>query len=323
MSCASSRSGRRAAERVELLLARRAGPADPRRRRLVAAAAAADDGRRYSFSLDGGDPRPDPRCAAAARGPARAVGRVRPHRVRLDRRRLDRGRARRPRHLRDCTSARSPPRGRSTRRSTGCDHLVDLGVTLVELLPLASFPGVNSWGYDGVAPWSVHEPYGGPEALQRFVDACHARGLGVRLHARAHNHAALAGEPLIDRIRDDVSDAPPIVGRGEILLAVELLSGKHVPQPEFRLQTPIRLTADAPGDKRLGVDVAPIRKARHRIDAGNPFDIGRRIDRSEQSAALQVRGDDLRDGICSVAVVLTARPEISGSRSAVAGNYPR
>ena len=72
------------------------------------------------------------------------------------------------------------------------------------------------------------------------------------------------------------------------------------------MQPPVRLTADAPGDKRLGVDVAPIRKARHRIDAGNPFDIGRWIDRSEQSTALQVRGDDLRDGVCGVAVILTA-----------------
>ena len=52
-------------------------------------------------------------------------------------------------------------------------HLVDLGVDVVELLPLGSFPGQHNWGYDGVAPYSVHEAYGGPAALQRFVDAAH------------------------------------------------------------------------------------------------------------------------------------------------------
>ena len=45
-------------------------------------------------------------------------------------------------------------------------------------MPVASFPGEHGWGYDGVAPYAVHEPYGGPAALQRFVDAAHARGLG-------------------------------------------------------------------------------------------------------------------------------------------------
>lgn len=67
------------------------------------------------------------------------------------------------------------------------DHLVDLGVDVVEVMPVASFPGRFGWGYDGVAPWSVHEPYGGPEGLQRFVDACHARGLGVCLDV-VYNH---------------------------------------------------------------------------------------------------------------------------------------
>ncbi|WP_116114995.1 malto-oligosyltrehalose trehalohydrolase [Austwickia chelonae] len=67
------------------------------------------------------------------------------------------------------------------------DHLVDLGVDVVEVMPVASFPGTHGWGYDGVALWSVHEPYGGPAGLHRFVDACHARGLGVGLDV-VHNH---------------------------------------------------------------------------------------------------------------------------------------
>jgi len=67
------------------------------------------------------------------------------------------------------------------------DHLAALGVTAVELMPLAAFPGENGWGYDGIGLWAVHEPYGGPDALKRFVDACHARGLAVYLDV-VYNH---------------------------------------------------------------------------------------------------------------------------------------
>jgi malto-oligosyltrehalose trehalohydrolase len=67
------------------------------------------------------------------------------------------------------------------------DHLIDLGVTVVELMPLAAFPGDHGWGYDGIGLWAVHEPYGGPDALKRFVDACHARGLAVFLDV-VYNH---------------------------------------------------------------------------------------------------------------------------------------
>jgi maltooligosyltrehalose trehalohydrolase len=55
------------------------------------------------------------------------------------------------------------------------DHVVDLGVTHVELLPVNAFNGVWNWGYDGVGWYAVHEPYGGPDGLKRFVAACHAR----------------------------------------------------------------------------------------------------------------------------------------------------
>ena len=49
-----------------------------------------------------------------------------------------------------------------------------------ELMPLCPFPGTHGWGYEGVSLWAVHEPYGGPEALKRFVDAAHGLGLGRR-----------------------------------------------------------------------------------------------------------------------------------------------
>ena len=77
------------------------------------------------------------------------------------------------------------------------DHLVALGVDLVELMPVCAFPGLHGWGYDGVAPYSVHQPYGGPAALQRFVDACHTRGLGVCLDV-VHNHLGPEGNYLSD-----------------------------------------------------------------------------------------------------------------------------
>jgi maltooligosyltrehalose trehalohydrolase len=74
-------------------------------------------------------------------------------------------------------------------------HLVDLGVDLVELMPVAAFPGRHGWGYDGVHPYAVHAPYGGPDALKRFVDACHHRGLGVCLDV-VYNHLGPSGNYL-------------------------------------------------------------------------------------------------------------------------------
>ncbi|ORI16986.1 malto-oligosyltrehalose trehalohydrolase [Rhodococcus sp. 1163] len=75
------------------------------------------------------------------------------------------------------------------------DHLVDLGVTFVEVMPVNGFNGTHNWGYDGVLWYTVHEPYGGPEGLQRFVDACHRRGLGVVLDV-VYNHFGPSGNYL-------------------------------------------------------------------------------------------------------------------------------
>ncbi|MFX4272196.1 malto-oligosyltrehalose trehalohydrolase [Propionibacteriaceae bacterium Y1685] len=75
------------------------------------------------------------------------------------------------------------------------DHLVELGVDFVELLPVNGFNGEHNWGYDGVAWFAVHHTYGGPAAYQRFVDACHARGLGV-IQDVVHNHLGPSGNYL-------------------------------------------------------------------------------------------------------------------------------
>jgi len=75
------------------------------------------------------------------------------------------------------------------------DQLVDLGVTHVELLPVNAVNGVWNWGYDGVGWYAVHEPLGGPDALKRFVDAAHARGLAVLLDV-VYNHLGPSGNYL-------------------------------------------------------------------------------------------------------------------------------
>jgi maltooligosyltrehalose trehalohydrolase len=70
-----------------------------------------------------------------------------------------------------------------------------LGVTALELMPVATFPGERGWGYDGLYTYAVHPAYGGPEALARLVDAAHAEGLGVVLDV-VYNHVGPGNEAL-------------------------------------------------------------------------------------------------------------------------------
>ena len=75
------------------------------------------------------------------------------------------------------------------------DHLAALGVTAVELMPLADFPGRWGWGYDGVLPFAPERTYGRPEDVKRFVEACHARGLAVLVDV-VYNHFGPEGNYL-------------------------------------------------------------------------------------------------------------------------------
>jgi maltooligosyltrehalose trehalohydrolase len=75
------------------------------------------------------------------------------------------------------------------------DHLVSIGVDFVEVLPVNGFNGTHNWGYDGVLWYTVHELYGGPAGYQRFVDACHQRGLAV-LQDVVYNHLGPSGNYL-------------------------------------------------------------------------------------------------------------------------------
>ena len=75
------------------------------------------------------------------------------------------------------------------------DYLAELGVDLVEVLPVNALDAPRNWGYDGVLWYAVHQPYGGPDAFKRFVDACHARNLGVVLDV-VWNHLGPSGRCL-------------------------------------------------------------------------------------------------------------------------------
>jgi maltooligosyltrehalose trehalohydrolase len=75
--------------------------------------------------------------------------------------------------------------------------LAELGITHVELMPVAEFPGRHGWGYDGVYVSAAHSAYGGPHGLQRFVDAAHAAGLGVILDV-VYNHVGASGTKALE-----------------------------------------------------------------------------------------------------------------------------
>ena len=100
------------------------------------------------------------------------------------------------------------------------DYLFELGITHVELMPVAAYAGDRGWGYDGVALFAVTENYGGPDALKRFVDACHGRGLAVVLDV-VYNHfgpvgayAGKFGPYLTSRHRTPWGDAVNFEDRG-------------------------------------------------------------------------------------------------------------
>jgi len=150
----------------------------------VTAEAAAES--TYAFSLDGGDPRPDPQGMRLPDGPHGWSQLFDPGEFPWTDggwTGVDLGGA----VIYELHVGTFTPAGTLDAAAARLDHLVDLGVTLVELMPLAPFPGRHGWGYEGVAPFGVHEPYGGPGALQRFVDTGHGKGLGVCLDV-VHNH---------------------------------------------------------------------------------------------------------------------------------------
>ena len=98
-------------------------------------------------------------------------------------------------HLRIARRAPSRRRARWRQSFRACRNWLSLGVTAVELMPVAQFSGDRNWGYDGVHPYAVQNSYGGPRALQRLVDAAHQIGLAVILDV-VYNHLGPEGNYL-------------------------------------------------------------------------------------------------------------------------------
>ena len=153
-----------------------------------------EPGTDYAFRVDGSPNRPDPRSALqpdGVHGPSRTVD---PDTWRWTDQNWA-GKDLRGSVIYELHVGTFTPEGTLDAAVSRLGHLVDLGVDIVELMPLAAFPGKAGWGYDGVGLWAVHEAYGGPDALARFVDAAHNAGIGVCLDV-VYNHLGPSGNYL-------------------------------------------------------------------------------------------------------------------------------
>jgi maltooligosyltrehalose trehalohydrolase len=158
------------------------------------AAADVPDGQRYAYRLDGGPDRPDPASRWQPDGVADPSAVVRPGIFRW----TDagwRGVAREDLVIYELHVGTFTPAGTFDAVVPRLPELRELGVTAVELMPVAQFPGGRNWGYDGVLPFAVQDSYGGPDGLRRLIDAAHAQGLAVLIDA-VYNHVGPEGNYL-------------------------------------------------------------------------------------------------------------------------------
>jgi len=145
----------------------------------------------YRFSVDGGDPLPDPRSPwqpAGVLGPSRTVD----HETFAW---TDAGWQAPPLAsavIYELHVGTFTPEGTFDAAIARLDRLRDLGVSHVEIMPVNEFPGTRGWGYDGADLFAPHHAYGGPDGLKRLVDACHARGLAVLIDV-VYNHLGPTG----------------------------------------------------------------------------------------------------------------------------------
>ena len=137
----------------------------------------------YRYSIDGADPVPDPRSAWQPDG-VHGASFAPPHL-----RKPGAFTAKGLEHavIYELHVGTFTPAGTYAAARDKIEHLSTLGITHVELLPLASFPGKRGWGYDGVDLFAPFAPYGTPQELAEFIDACHARGIAVILDV-VYNH---------------------------------------------------------------------------------------------------------------------------------------
>ncbi|MGH2689592.1 MAG: malto-oligosyltrehalose trehalohydrolase, partial [Actinomycetota bacterium] len=151
-------------------------------------------GDRYLLRLDGGVERPDPASRYQPEGPHGPSEVVDPSAFEWT------DEAWRPPAFEDMVvyevhPGTFSPEGTFAGIAARLDHLVDLGVNALEIMPVAQFPGERNWGYDGVGLYAVQNSYGGPDGLRALVDACHARGVAVVLDV-VYNHLGPEGNYL-------------------------------------------------------------------------------------------------------------------------------
>ena len=151
---------------------------------------------RYQYLVDGGPPRPDPASHAqpdGVHGPSQIID----HAAFAWGDGDWRGRPAAEMILYELHVGAFTPDGTFDAVIPRLDALREVGITAVELMPVTPFPGVRNWGYDGIAPFAVHQAYGGPAGLKRLVDACHARDLAVVLDV-VYNHLGPEGNYLAE-----------------------------------------------------------------------------------------------------------------------------
>jgi maltooligosyltrehalose trehalohydrolase len=182
------------AERVALWLEGAEHDLQPGGDGWFAAVLPAAPGARYGYRLDGGALRPDPASRRQPDGvhePSALVD-LAALPLRVDRwtvAPMERA------VVYELHTGTFTPQGTFDAAIEHLDHLAELGITHVEIMPVNGFNGVWNWGYDGVAWYAVHEAYGGPGGLAELVDACHARGLGAILDV-VYNHLGPSGNYL-------------------------------------------------------------------------------------------------------------------------------
>lgn len=148
------------------------------------------DGEEYMFSVDGRSPQPDPRSRwqpHGVHGPSVWLSPLAPPAP------CTRAVPLRDAVIYELHVGTFSPAGTYTGVIARLDHLVELGVSHVELMPIAQFPGTHGWGYDGVSLFAPHAGYGTPHELRALVEACHVRGLAVIIDV-VHNHFGPEGD---------------------------------------------------------------------------------------------------------------------------------
>jgi maltooligosyltrehalose trehalohydrolase len=178
-----------------------------------------DVGRRYAYSLDGAAPRPDPASRWQPEGISTPSAVYFPERFPWDERGWS-GIEREDLVLYEIHVGTFTREGTFDAIIPRIDTLREVGITAIELMPVAQFPGVRSWGYDGVHLFAPQHSYGGPEAFQRLINACHSKGMAVFLDV-VYNHfgpdgnvLAEFGEYLTERYKTDWGPAVNYDGRG-------------------------------------------------------------------------------------------------------------